>query len=793
MPLPDRKDLISWITRENAGRPSPVTRREIARAFDVKGPDRADLRALLKELSAEGAIALEGKRARRPGQWPPVTVMTIERMDEEGDLVCSLSQDTNESVIILASKDAARAKPALGVGDRFLGRLHQEDSRVRASVIKPLGKPQGRLLGVFRATRSGGIVEPVSRKARTTFEIGKSELLGAKDGDLVWAEPKPQRGYGPAKGRITQIIGSVESTDNLSLIAIAEHDIPLEFPAAVLREAEALSMKADKAHTDLTRLPLMTIDPATARDHDDAVHAERLDDGGFRLTIAIADVSYFVRPGSALDKEAEKRGNSVYLPDRVVPMLPEELSNDLCSLKEGKVRLALCCEVEIGAKGGKRAHRFFRAKIKNHKNLAYEEAQAIADGHKRGPKEVASLFEAYEALKAARERRRPLDLDMPERRIVMEDGAVAGVEQKERMDAHRLIEEFMVLANVCAAETLNEHRRTAIYRVHDAPDPERLEGLRAYLAPLGYTLPKADDIRAYNLNGVLAKARERDEINIIALSVLRAQSQAIYTTENIGHFGLSLKRYAHFTSPIRRFADLTIHRSLVRALGLGPGGERDEDEARLETIAEDISKRERVAVSAERDTEARLLSRFLEEQVGATFTGRVSGVTRVGLFVSLDETGADGFIPARTLGWEYFEHDETRNAMVGKNSGGVYSLGMAVRVRLLEATPMQGGLRFEMLTKPADAAEKKPKRPTKAKDSPRDKPKRKPDPLTRHQKAKATAKRAKKNRKNPSRTDEKAMSPASTNGPARPKAAKPDPASSKTAPKKLERRPRKKR
>ncbi|MEM9839834.1 MAG: ribonuclease R, partial [Pseudomonadota bacterium] len=670
MTLPNKDELIAWIARENAERPSPVTRRDIARAFGIKGADRAELRGLLRELERKGDVSLDGKRAKRPGQLPPVTVMTIEKMDSEGDLICSLTKGESDAAVILPAKDAAKAKPTLGVGDRFLGRLHQDNDRIRASVIKALGKAGGQLLGVFSATRNGGIVEPVSRKVRTSFEIAKADMLGAKDGDLVWAEPKPQRGYGPQKGRVAKVVGSVDGTENLSLIALAEHDIATDFPAGVLREAKALKVKADKAHRDLTKLKLMTIDPASARDHDDAVHAERLDDGGFRLTIAIADVSFFVRPGSSLDQEAEKRGNSVYLPDRVVPMLPEELSNDLCSLKEGKVRLALCCEVEIGAKGGKKSHRFFRAKIKNHKNLAYEDAQAIADGEKRGPKEVATLFEAYEALKTARERRKPLDLDMPERRIVMEDGAVVGVERKERMDAHRLIEEFMVLANVCAAETLSEARRTAIYRVHDAPDPERLDGLRQYLDPLGYTLPKADDVRASNLNGILAKARERDEMDIIAMSVLRSQSQAVYDTENIGHFGLSLKKYAHFTSPIRRYADLTIHRALVRTLGLGEGGERDEDQVRLQSIAESISQTERRAVSAERDTEARLLARHLEEQVGATFTGRISGVTRVGLFVSLDETGADGFIPARTLGWEYFEHDETRNAMVGRNSGG---------------------------------------------------------------------------------------------------------------------------
>lgn len=699
MGIPTPQELIAWIERENAERQSPVTRRDIAKAFGVKGPARTELRGMLKRLEREGEISLDGKQAKRPGQLPPVTVLTVERTNSDGDLICSLGRDDIDTEVLLDSREAGRTKPVIGVGDRFLGKLRQEDGGVVATVLKPLAKPTSRTLGVFRSQHSGGVVEPVSRRARNSFAIGKADKLNAEDGDLVWCEPKPQRGYGPMKARVVEVVGSIEETKNLSLIALAEHDIAVEFPADVLREAEALSIKPDKAHIDLTRLPLVTIDPATARDHDDAVHAEKLDDGGFRLTVAIADVSYYVRPGTALDKEAEKRGNSVYLPDRVVPMLPEELSNDLCSLKEGKTRLALCCEVEIGARGAKKKHRFFRAKIKNHKNLAYEAAQAIEDGHQTGPKEIKVLFEAYRALVTARERRQPLDLDMPERRIIMEDGAVVGIERKERMDAHRLIEECMVLANVCAAETLTQQRRDAIFRVHDTPDPERLDGLREYLTPLGYSLPKGDEIRAQNLNGIIAMARERDELDIIALSVLRSQRQAIYDTENIGHFGLSLKQYAHFTSPIRRYADLTVHRGLVRALGLGPGGETDEDALRLTTIGEDISKAERKAVSAERDTEGRLLSAHLEDQLGAVFSGRISGVTRVGLFVALDETGADGFVPVRTLGWEYFEHDETKRALVGQKTGGSYHMGMKVSVRLLEATPVQGGLRFEMLTK----------------------------------------------------------------------------------------------
>jgi ribonuclease R len=772
MNIPTDQELIAFVEQETTRSQEAPARRDIAKAFGIKGEGRAHLRRALRRLEDEGKLSLDGKRARRPGQLPPVTVMTAERLDEEGDLLCSLTQEEVDAEVVLPSKEAGKARPPIGVGDRFLGRIHQQGEGLRASVIKVLPKPEGRILGTFTASkRGGGFVDPVSRRTKTSYEIGPKDTLGAKEGDLVFAEPAGGRGYGPKRGRVTEVVGSVTEERNLSLIALAEHDIPLEFPGAVMREAEAISFEPSEHHEDLTRLPLVTIDPATARDHDDAVHAEKLEDGGFRLTVAIADVSYFVRPGSAIDKEAEKRGNSVYLPDRVVPMLPERLSNDLCSLREGEERLALCCEIEIGGRGGKKKHRFFRAKIKNHQNLAYERAQAIEDGEAEGLPVVKTLFEAYRALVAARERRQPLDLDMAERRIIMgEDGGIEGVERKDRMDAHRLIEEFMVLANVCAAETLEEHRRTAIYRVHEPPDPERLAALREYLTGLGYSLPKADDIRSKNLNGVLRMARQRDEMDIIALSVLRSQSQAVYSTENVGHFGLSLKRYAHFTSPIRRYADLTVHRGLVRALGLGAGPEREEDELRLDGIAEDISKTERAAVQAERDTQARMLAAFLEEQVGAVFTARISGVTRVGLFVTLDETGADGFVPMRTLGWEYFDFDEKKNRVVGQETGGTFSLGMPVKVRLVEVTPMQGGLRFDMLTKPA---------------LPKAKAKKEEKPSARHEKAKSAARRA-SNKKRKAAPEKDAKLAGN-----RPSAKKEEPAAG--APKKFARRPKKKR
>ncbi len=518
-----------------------------------------------------------------------------------------------------------------------------------------------------------------------------------------------------------EVVGDVGESRNWSLIALANNEIRTDFPEEVIREAADAAVPDKQHHEDLTHLPFVTIDPATAKDHDDAVYAAPTDDGGWTVTVAIADVSWFVRPGTALDKEAEKRGNSVYLVDRVVPMLPERLSNDLCSLKAGLARPALCCEMQLDAGGAKKKHRFFRAMITSQAGLSYEEAQAAADG-KPGKKAapfvdrvITPLWAAYRAMQEARKRRPPLDLDMPEREIVLtKTGDVKGVKVKDRFDAHRLIEAMMVAANVCAAESLEKARRTLIYRVHDEPNPDRVDALREYLASIDYSLPKGQVLTPTAFNRILDKARERDQMDMISMSILRTQSQAIYATKNVGHFGLYLTRYAHFTSPIRRYADLTIHRALVAAHKMGPGGVRTDDEERLTKVADYITTTERRAISAERETQDRFLAAYLQTEIGATFKARIGGVTRAGLFVTLDETGADGFVPMRTLWADHFEFDEDTQRLVGRHTGGIYRLSQPVDVKLIEATPVSGGLRFEMITDPLEGDGDQPRGPRRA-------------------------------------------------------------------------------
>lgn len=722
--LPSKQDILDYVKESD----SAVMRRDIARAFGVKGEARTELRALLKEMDADGSINLgAGKRIEHSADLPPVAPIDVMSVDDDGDLLCMPATWRGQDeppMIRLSARRAAKLKPAPGVGDRLLARLKPAgDAGYEADVIKAIGKGAHRFLAVFRKRRRGGVAEPVERRARNTFDIDPGDEGGAKDGDLVWVETKNARGYGPKKGRVRAIAGHIDDKHAYSTIALANHGIPTDFPADVVAEAEKAKSPPVGDRVDLRETPLLTIDPADAKDHDDAVFAEPDPDpdneGGYRVIVAIADVSFFVRPDSALDREAVTRANSVYLPDRVVPMLPERLSNDLCSLREKEDRPCLAVEMIINAQGVKKRHRFMRAIMRSHAKLSYEEAQAISEGEAASPdlKDVIGhLYAAFRVRWKERTKRAPLDLDLPERKIVLDrNGDVEKVIKRDRFDAHRVIEEFMILANVAAAEALERARTPLIYRVHDQPDPEKLEAARDYLSTLDYSLAKGGSVRPANFNQLLKIAEEREQKEMVSEVVLRSQRQAIYDTENAGHFGLNLARYAHFTSPIRRYADLTVHRALVKAFKLGPHGQTAKEAQELSQIAEQISDLERRAIAAERESNDRYLAGYLEERVGAEFDARIRGVTKFGLFVMLDETGADGFIPMRSIGFERFRFEERNHAVVGETTGGAFRLGQQVRVRLAEAAPLTGGLRFEMISDPLPGDTKKHKTKSGAK------------------------------------------------------------------------------
>lgn len=704
-PTLDRESVLRFI----AENPSRATKRDLAKAFEVKGEDRVILKTILAELQSEGVIEGGRKRYSKPGALPSVGVFRVSARDDEGGVLVEPVQWDEEGERPLFRLKQSRDQRAAGLGDRVLARILDDEEQPSARVIRVLDEVKASALGVFRAMPGGsGRVDPVEKRG-LEYSIGPDGVNGARDGDLVEvnALSRPRAGF--PKGRISRIVGSMGSERAISTIALFAHSIPHVFPKAVLDEAEAAGAATMESREDWRSLPLVTIDPADAKDHDDAVHAAPDEDpanpGGHIVTVAIADVAFHVRPGSKLDTEARLRGNSVYFPDRVVPMLPERISNDLCSLREGEDRPALAVRMVFSADGEKRRHAFHRIMMRSHAKLAYEKAQASIDGDETAaPAEIRDtvlrpLWAAYASLKSARERRGPLELDLPERRIKLNaEGRVERVYIPPRLDAHRLIEEFMIQANVAAAETLEAKRQALLYRAHDAPSLTKLESLRDFLRTLDMPLAKSGALRPSHFNQILSRVQGSEHEHLVNEVVLRSQSQALYQRENIGHFGLNLTKYAHFTSPIRRYADLVVHRALILSLGLGPGALTKADEDRLDLTAEEISAAERRAMAAERDTVDRLIAHHLADRVGADFTGRITGVTKAGLFVRLEAFGADGFVPISTLGNDYFHYDEAMHSLVGERSGEGFRLGDVVEVRLVEAAPLAGAMRFEMLS-----------------------------------------------------------------------------------------------
>ena len=711
--MPSREDILAFVA-DNPGR---AGKREIARHFGIIGGARIHLKKMLKDLSEEGLIEKRNKRMIRPGDLPPVFVVNLIGRDSDGDLLGTPVDWDEEAgvppkVLILTGKTKA-TQP--GVGDRALIRLTEADAGPEAShvarVIKVLEKKQGAILGIFRKRDGDRLpyLEPIDRKQRE-LDVDPSDLKEADDGDLVSVQVSRSGRYGHPRASIVERFGSMNSEKAVSEIALHSHGIPHVFPAAVEAQAEAAKpLETLGKREDWRQIPLITIDPPDAKDHDDAVFAEPDDNpdnqGGHIVYVAIADVAYYVTPGSPMDREANIRGNSVYFPDRVIPMLPERISNQLCSLREKEDKPALAVRMIFDKTGRKASHTFHRVLMRSAAKLSYQQAQKAIDGLPDEKTEtllegvLQPIWEAYAVLKKGRDAREPLDLDLPERKIKLtEEGTVDHVYVPERLDAHKLIEEFMIQANVAAAETLEKKKSPLLYRVHDASTPEKLESLKDFLSTLNMKLPSSGGLRPSVFNGILAKVKDTPQAHLVNEVVLRSQAQAEYTPQNIGHFGLNLRRYAHFTSPIRRYADLIVHRGLISALGLGKDGLPEGIESKLEAIGAEISAAERRAMLAERDTIDRLIALWMSDQIGATFQGRIAGVVKSGLFIRLQDTGADGFVPASTIGLDYYRYDEGSHALIGDKTGETYQLGDQVEVRLVEAAPFAGALTFELLS-----------------------------------------------------------------------------------------------
>ena len=706
--LPTKDEILQWISDN----PTLTSKRDIAKAFGIKGAARIDLKRILKELEAEGHLNKRKKTYRDPDKLPPVSVLQVSEPSADGDLFARPLEwqgEGKEPVVLVVPR---ASDPALGEGDRILARLQEvkaEDHQYEARLIRRIGQNPHKVLGVFRKGAEGGRILPIDKGDGKEWTVPPGATGGARDGELVEAEQSGPKGrMGLPRARIVTRLGDPSEPRAVSLIAIHQHGIPDDFPDDVIAEADKMKPAGLSGREDMRDMPLVTIDPSDARDHDDACWAHDDDDprneGGHVIWVAIADVAHYVTPGSALDREARKRGNSSYFPDRVVPMLPDRLSGDLCSLHEGVPRACIAVRMQISADGTKIGHRFVRGLMRSVASLNYQEVQAARDGdanEKCAPlmdQVINPLYDAYEALVAARKRRQPLDLDLPERKVILsEEGKVTSVDFAERLDAHRLIEEFMVLANVAAAEELITRKSPLLFRVHEEPSPEKLDALRETAESAGLVLAKGQVLKTQHLNRLLSQAEGTEHDELINMSTLRAMTQAYYSPANFGHFGLALQAYAHFTSPIRRYSDLIVHRALITAHKWGKDGLSPHDIEDLEQTATHISETERRSMMAERDTTDRYLAAFLSEKVGSTFTGRISGIAKFGVFVKLDETGADGLIPMRNLGQEYFHFDRDAGTLLGADTGTVISLGQRVRVKLVEAAPVSGGIALELL------------------------------------------------------------------------------------------------
>lgn len=707
--MPSKVEILQWISDN----PTLTSKRDIAKAFGIKGAARIDLKRLLKELEDEGHLEKRQKTYRDPDRLPPVSVLQVSDQTPDGELLARPLewQGTGVEPVVLMLPRAT--DPALGQGDRILARLQEvkgEAHHYEARLIRRIGANPRKVLGIFRTGEEGGRIVPIDKGDGKEWLVRSDATGGARDGELVEAEQAGPKGrLGLPRARVLDRLGDPSAPKAVSLIAIHQHGIPDEFPDDVIAEADAMTPAGLDDREDLRNLPLITIDPWDARDHDDAIFAKADDDpenaGGHVIWVAISDVAQYVRPGMALDAEARRRGNSSYFPDRVVPMLPDRLSGDLCSLHEGVPRACLAVRMQIDRNGEKIGHRFVRGLMQSAASLTYQQVQAAADGDPDAAcaplldDVIRPLYSMHAALQTARHNRQPLDLDLPERKVVLSDeGKVLSVKFADRLEAHKLIEECMVLANVAAAETLVARKSPLLFRVHEEPTPEKLDTLREVAEAAGLVLAKGQVLRTAHLNALLAAARDTDHSEVINMSTLRAMTQAYYAPQNFGHFGLSLRAYAHFTSPIRRYADLIVHRALISAHGRGEDGLSSAEIENLDATAQHISETERRSMVAERDTNDRYLAAFLSERVGESFTGKISGVAKFGVFVRLDETGADGLVPVRSLGREFFHFDREAGTLMGADTGLTIGLGQRVTVKLAEATPVSGGIALDLVS-----------------------------------------------------------------------------------------------
>ena len=690
-PLPTMQELTDFLNKQTR----EISRREIARSFGIKGDDRTYLKHMLKEIEMRGLVRRNGRSFRSSAFVPNRLTVEITGQDADGELVARPIEwhEEGEPPQIILTKN--RLKPPAGIGDILIAKIHPVSKHFyEGEALKRVTAAPNEMVGVF----FDGKILSVDRRFKEAFLLDSSFPSDLKPNDLVIVNIPELRLRRPI-AHFVKKIGKSTDAHAASLISIFAHHLPVAFSEAALEQAKKAKLPQIGTRKDLRQLSFVTVDGADARDFDDAVWAEKTEEG-FHIMVAIADVAWYVRSGSALDADAFLRGNSTYFPDRVLPMLPEALSNGLCSLNPKEDRSVMVAEIWIDEEGRKLKHHFFRAVIRSAARLTYEEVQADFDG-RRSIENLGSLMEvlkaAYQALLKARLKRGVLELDVPEREVQLnEEGKVIAIRQRERYDSHKMIEEFMILANVAAAETLEKLNMATMYRVHDRPSIEKLESLKTFLKSIGLKTSLSQSPEPKDFNEILSMKQAHKQSVVVNEMVLRSQSQAEYSPENIGHFGLALEKYAHFTSPIRRYADILVHRALIEGLHLGAGGLTQDEAAAFDKIAQHISATERQSAAAEQDALDRYTASFLADRVGEIFEARISSVTRFGLFVALDEYGADGIIPISTLTDDHYIFDERTEILKGTRFSRVFERGQTVRVVLKEAVPLTGGLLFRL-------------------------------------------------------------------------------------------------
>jgi ribonuclease R len=709
--LPTKQDLLLWL-KDN---PNKVSKREIAKAFSITGSYKIGLKKLILDLENEREARSKSNSESFISVIPSTVICIVKGPDKDGDIFLDLLDwSEGEEIPKIFYFERSGSIP-VSVGDRILCELTKvegKDYHYEAKLIRRISKTNNssKIIGVFRVSSSGGTLEALSKRLNTIWTIPRNAVNGSVDGDIVEAEQtSPKSRFGMSKARVISILGKTDDSKAISLIAIHEHSIVNEFSKEALSEAVNSAPVTLVDRDDLRHIPFVTIDPADARDHDDACYVELDLDvenkGGFIVWIAIADVAHYVQPNSLLDGEARNRGNSTYFPDRVVPMLPENLSADLCSLHEGEDRPCLALKMILDSGGKKTSQQFFRGLMRSRGSLVYREVQEAIDGNPSKKIQpilesiIKPLYKCYEVLQNTTKERGPLILDLPERKILLDDsGKVASIEFLDRLDAHKVVEELMILANVAAAEELFNNKSYFLYRIHEEPEKEKVNTLREIVKSCGLSFSKGQVLKTHHLNSLLCNAKETEYSELVSMSILRSMPQAYYGAQPIGHFGLALRRYTHFTSPIRRYADLVTHRAIIETINRGQNPLYEFDPVELEAIGESISICERKSMLAERDTVDRYLAAFFSDRLGLEVLGTISGVARFGIFVKIDESGADGLVPVSTIGNEYFRYNREKQVLVAERTGLVLGLGKRVLVRLVETNALTGGLTLQLIS-----------------------------------------------------------------------------------------------